>query len=72
MLGEVLSFGQDTNLAGAHPVQSVVDRFNGPDADSFLRHMQDWFLHFALQLGQTAEIFKSVEDIATNSDAVRF
>ena len=44
---EVLSFGHDeTNLSGAHPAQSVVDRFEGPNAMSYLRHMQEWFKSF--------------------------
>ena len=63
MLEEVLSFGHETNLSGAHPAQSVVDRFEGPNAMSYLRHMQEWFKSFSQKLGRSAEIYKGVDEV---------
>ena len=60
---EALSFGHETNLSGAHPAQSVVDRFEGPNAMSYLRHMQEWFKSFSQKLGRSAEIYKGVDEV---------
>lgn len=65
MIRHVLNFGQDTNLSGAHPVQCVVDRFEGPDSSSFLSHMQSWFQQFTTKLGVDPIYFKSIGDVVT-------
>eukprot|EP00439_Symbiodinium_sp_Y106_P031259 s4421_g3.t1 len=63
MIQQVLSFGQEYNLANAHPAQCVVDRFEGTEGGSFRGHVQNWFQKFAEKLGSTDAIFKQVSDV---------